>query len=128
MIARFREREPFVRWTPEALGDYCEFGILPRDGTFMLACLPEIEASIYHASKAPESNIYPEIERIRQPVTVLRAGKIRPPDVFDLSASPTAPDLAGHFSQGREVLLPALSHYIPMEAPDRLKEQIRRLL
>lgn len=126
MIERFRSRLPFSRWHPQVLRDYCEFGILPRGSEFVLACPPEIEASIYHESRVRESNIYPEIERMELPVTVIRAGKTREPGVFDLSTSPTGPDLAAHFPQGHDMVFADCTHYIPMEAPERVVEQIRQ--
>jgi hypothetical protein len=38
-------------------------------------------------------------------------------------ASPTAPDLASRFSNGRDLLVD-YSHFIPMEAPEFVAEQI----
>ncbi len=128
MIERFRDRLPFSRWHPQVLRDYCEFGILPRGDEFVLACPPDIEASIYHESRVPGSDIYPEIARIELPVTVIRAGKTREPGVFDLSTSPTAPDLAARFTHGRDMVFADCTHYIPMEAPERVAEQIELLL
>ena len=93
----------------------------------MLACPPAVEASIYLNSKEPGSNIYPEVESVRHPVVVLRAANTRNPSVFDLSASPTAPDLVSHFAHGREVVLQDASHYIAMESPEKVAEEIRAL-
>jgi lipase len=127
MFERFHARPPFAAWRPEILRDYCEFGLLPADGKFVLACPPRVEASIYHNSKEPASNIYAEVAMVRHPVTVMRAERERKPGVFDLSASPTAPDLASRFADGREVVLQDASHYIAMESPDRVAEEIRKL-
>ncbi len=102
MFERFRNRQPFAKWRPEILRDYCEYGLLPHGGEFVLACPPAVEASIYLNSKEPASNIYPEIAGVQHPVVVMRVGKTRMVDVFDLSASPTAPDLASRFAHGRE--------------------------
>jgi hypothetical protein len=44
-----------------------------------------------------------------------------------LGASPTAPDLASKFRNGREIVLEGRSHYIPMEAPDVVAEEIARI-
>jgi pimeloyl-ACP methyl ester carboxylesterase len=128
MFERFHARMPFQRWRPEILRDYCDFGVLPDGDGFVLACPPRVEASIYQNSKEPGSNIYPEVSTVRHRVTVMRAGKVRDQRVFDLSASPTAPDLASHFINGREVLLEDASHYIAMEAPEKVAEEIRRLM
>jgi pimeloyl-ACP methyl ester carboxylesterase len=127
MFERFRNRPPFAKWRPEILRDYCEYGLLPHDGEFVLACPPAVEASIYLNSKEPGSNIYPEIARVQHPVVVMRAGKTRMVDVFDLSASPTAPDLASRFALGREEVLTDASHYIAMESPEKVVEAIRKL-
>lgn len=128
MIERFRDKLPFSRWNPQVLRDYCEYGILPRGNEFVLACPPDIEASIYFQSKAPDSNIYPEIESIPLPVTVIRAGRARSQGVFDLTTSPTAVDLASHFAKGRDKMFEDCTHYIPQEAPARVAEEIRLLL
>jgi pimeloyl-ACP methyl ester carboxylesterase len=127
MFERFRSRMPFEQWRPEILRDYCDYGLLPRDGRYVLACPPQVEASIYHYSKDATSNIYEEVAAVRQPVTVMRAGKPRDPEVFDLSASPTAPDLAAQFPNGREVVMREASHYIAMEEPEAVAAAIRVL-
>jgi lipase len=115
MYARFENRPPFDAWDRSVLRDYCEYGLL-RDGEgFVLACPPEIEAAIYENSPAPESNIYSEIATIQIPVHVVRAGKQLDPANF-MGSSPTAPDLASHFSHGTD-LVTEQSHFIPMEAP-----------
>jgi pimeloyl-ACP methyl ester carboxylesterase len=127
MIERFQNKLPFSRWRQQVLRDYCQFGILPRGEEFVLACPPDIEASIYHESRVAESNIYPEIQRIQLPVTVIRAGKTRVPGVFDLSTSPTATDLASRFARGRDVVFSDCTHYIPMEAPERIVDEMERI-
>jgi pimeloyl-ACP methyl ester carboxylesterase len=127
MFERFQARPPFARWRPEILRDYCDFGVLPRDGEFVLACPPAVEASIYQNSREPESNIYAEVAQLQHPVVVMRAGRERQAANFNLSASPTAPDLAARFARGREVLLPEASHFIPMEEPEMVAEEIRKL-
>ena len=118
MFERFRNRAPFAQWHPEVLRDYCEFGVLPRGGEYILACPPEVEASIYAASNAPEADLYPIIPGIQQPVTVMRGGHPWSLDSFDLTASPTAPGLAAHFPHGRDIYLEGRNHYIPMETPE----------
>lgn len=130
MFERFRERPPFDAWDEQVLHDYCEHGLAPApDGHgFVLACPPEIESSIYEHSHDADANLYPEIARIAVPVTVIRArrsfdGKA----AEDMLASPTAPDLASRFAKGREIVVD-YSHFIPMEAPEYVADQILRLL
>jgi lipase len=128
MFERFHNRAPFASWRPEVLRDYCDFGLVPAPHGLVLACPPPVEASIYAESNAPETDIYPEVAAVAQPVTVMRAGTERHPGVFDLGASPTAADLAAKFRRGRDVVLPGQSHYIPMEVPERVAEEILALL
>lgn len=124
MLDRFRTRPPFASWHPEALRNYCDYALLPDGDSFVLACPPALEAATYGQSNAPESNLYAGIPAVRQPVTVLRAGATGTPGVFDLSASPTAPDLAAKFANGRDILLADRNHYIPMEAPELVAAEI----
>jgi lipase len=124
MLDSFRGRPPFDRWQPEVLRDYCDYGLVPQDGEYLLACPPEGEASVYECSREPEANLHSVIPSIAQPVTVLRAGAIGNP-LFSGDPSPTDPQLAAQFPRGRDVLLPELSHYIPMEDPDLVAEHIR---
>jgi pimeloyl-ACP methyl ester carboxylesterase len=128
MYQRFRERPPFSQWRADVLHDYCDYGLLPSDGGYVLACPPAVEASIYPLSVDPESNLYSLIPSIEQPVTVMRAGTPWVPGVFNLNASPTAPDLASAFPRGRDIVLEGRGHYIPMEIPEVVVEEIRRRL
>jgi pimeloyl-ACP methyl ester carboxylesterase len=127
MFERFRHRAPFAKWQPEILRDYCEYGLLPNNGEFILACPPAVEASIYLNSKEPASNIDAEVTTVQQPVVVMRAARTREAYDFDLSASPTAPDLASRFARGLDLVLEGASHYIAMETPERVAEEIRRV-
>jgi lipase len=118
MFERFRTRPPFVKWKPEVLKDYCDFGLLPEGDHFVLACPPAIEHSIYsHSTEAP-ANLHPVIPAIEQPVVVVRGGIPWTSAEFNLNASPTDPALASRFPHGRDVLLEGRSHYIPMESPE----------
>jgi pimeloyl-ACP methyl ester carboxylesterase len=128
MWERFRGRPPFSRWEPEVLRDYCQFALLPSDGRFVLACPPAVEASIYQHSTDPRSNLYPGIPSLEQPTLVMRAGMVAARGVSDLNASPTAPDLAGRFPNGRDLLLVQHSHYIPMESPELVAEWIGKFV
>ncbi len=125
MFHRFRNRRPFQHWRSEVLCDYCTFGLLPEHGEFVLACPPEVEASIYECSKEAEAGLHDIIPRVGIPVLVLRAGSTSAPGLFDLNTSPTDPALALQFPHGRDRLLVEYSHFIPMEAPDLVVQSIR---
>jgi len=128
MIERFRGRFPFSGWRPEILRDYCEFGLLPAGEGYVLACPPDIEAAIYARSNATESDLYPVIPSVTQPVTILRGGHPWNREQFDLASSPTDPDLASKFPNARDVFLEGQSHYIPMEIPELVVAEIEKLV
>jgi pimeloyl-ACP methyl ester carboxylesterase len=128
MFQRFHQRAPFNLWNPEILKDYCTHGLLPRDGAMVLACPPEVEASIYECSNAPDADIHAQVALLTQPVVVLRGGTQRTPGALDLSASPTDPALASLIPHGRDVVLAGCSHYIPMECPEHVVREIEAIL
>ena len=126
MIERFRDREPYRVFHPEALRDYCVYGLLPVEGAdgFELACPPETEASIYVTSRT-NPGVHDSIRALEIPVLILRA-KLPPEnrDVMDFSSSPTWPRLVGEFRNAREIHFPERSHFLPMEIPRRVAELI----
>lgn len=123
MYNNLKDKGSYHVWEPEVLHDYCQYGLLPNpDGPgFVLACPPVVEASIYTGSVG--TNIYPLLERMKQdnvdlPVTVLRAREREPDSTqMDFSRSPTWPGLAGEFVAGKDVYLPELTHFLPMQVP-----------
>jgi pimeloyl-ACP methyl ester carboxylesterase len=119
MYEHFHKRYPFSLWRPDVLADYCQYGLVEKeDGSgFELACPPEIEASIYMGSTT--LNILDLARTIDVPVTVMRA-KPRGTDstTTDFASSPTWEKAAQAFPKGRDVFLPHLTHFIPMQAPD----------
>ena len=119
MFEQFKDRPPFRDWDQAVLRDYCNYGLLPAaDGDgYVLACPPDVEASIYEASALNDANLYEEFGKIEAPVTVIRAPRFMPAEgPMDMAASYTAPDLATHFLRGRDIVVPH-SHFIPMENP-----------
>jgi lipase len=115
MFQRFEHRPPFASWDRRVLRDYCDFALQANGDGLVLACPPEIEASIYEHSHVSESNIYAEIATLRIPVHIVRGGL--DDAAHFMTKSLTSPDLAARFAQGRDTLLAAQSHFIPMEAP-----------
>lgn len=118
MFGAFKDRNPYALWDAKVLEDYCRYGLLPAaNGGFELACPPAIEASIYMGSLA--TNIHDAVRKVTAPVTILRAKEREPGprDARDFSLSPTWPNLANAFPNARDVYLPELTHFIPMQDP-----------
>jgi pimeloyl-ACP methyl ester carboxylesterase len=100
------------------LRDYCEFGLLPDEHELVLACPPEIEASIYAHSNWPDADISEEVATIQTFTTILRSAKLMTKEHFDLSASATDPSLASRMPNAEDVYLEGATHFIPMEHPE----------
>ena len=123
MFDRFNDRHPYSLWDSAVLRDYCEYGLLADgDGGYHLACPPQTEASVYATSASIDP--WPLINTIEQPVKVLRAPQIKQDGVFDFASSPTPPNLAESFRHGTDVYLPDLTHFMPMQDPQRIAKLI----
>lgn len=126
MIERFADRHPFRLFTPRALRDYCQWGLVPApDGHgYELACTPETEASIYMSSRSNPA-VYDSVRSLECPVLILRA-KEPPPqrEVMDFASSPTWPGLVREFPNAHEHHWPEHSHFLPMEVPERVAAAI----
>ncbi|MEW4466524.1 alpha/beta hydrolase [Parasphingorhabdus sp. JC815] len=125
MFTAFKDRHPFNLWQTDVLMDYCRYGLLPAhdaDGGegFVLACPPYLEASVYEGFRLVDP--YPFVERISLPVAILRA-QMAEDDVTavrDFANSPTWPDLVNSFANAKELYIPELSHFMPMQDPERI--------
>lgn len=120
MFDAFKVRHPYSLWRTEVLEDYCRHGLVPAaNGQGLeLACPPAIEASIYMGNAGRD--IYELAARVQVPVTVLRAKprEVGPRNLTDFAASPTWEGAARVFTNGRDVPLPHLTHFIPMQEPE----------
>jgi pimeloyl-ACP methyl ester carboxylesterase len=123
MFERFKSRPPFDAWDPRMLEDYCRHALKGGE----LACSPEYEASIYEQSSQTDCDLGDELSKIRCPVIVMRS-HIDPGegDVPDMNWSPCDPLLAQRLPNAVDRKIP-IGHFIPMEAPDRVAEEIRNL-
>jgi pimeloyl-ACP methyl ester carboxylesterase len=128
MYRRFQNRPPFDRWQAQILRDYCEHALreMPGEDELQLACDPLHEAAIYMNQKGNEF-IYDLLPRLRLPVTLLRAAPDEE-DFYNFAASPTWPGLADALPNAKEIYLPGLSHFIPMEDPDLVASVIREAI
>ena len=127
MFERFVDRHPFSLWQRGVLMDYCRYGLVPEGEGLVLACPPLVEASIYMGSAGRD--IGDVIATLPHPTVVLRAQRKAERDgQMDFAQSPTWPGLAAALPNGRDVYLPELSHFIPMQRPELVADHIRALL
>jgi pimeloyl-ACP methyl ester carboxylesterase len=123
-----KDRNPFKLWDSAVLHDHCKYGLEPADnGKSKLCCPPlvEAEASIH----ATDTNIHPLLPSVNVRTTVVRAKSapgIRHPN--DIIHSVTWPKLARHLPQGRDKQLDEVSHFIPMQRPDVVANELKLCL
>ncbi len=119
MFERLKDHPSYALWRPDILMDYCVHDLLPRaEGGFELACPPHLEASAYLGSLCADP--YPQVARVRTPVTILRAPRGERNAPVDFTRSPTWPGLVEKFADAREIHLPELTHFMPMQEPERI--------
>ena len=125
MMHRLATKSAFPLFDPRVFRDYCQHGLVPAaNGGLQLACPPEIEASVYMASRS-NPDILASVAALDLPVLVVRA---KAPEgergIMDFASSPTWPGLAGQFRRGREIHRPDITHFIPMQIPDEVSALI----
>ena len=128
MITHFSTREPYAQWRPGVPSDYCRYGLVPASAGdhLELGCPPVLEASAYMGSW--RSNPYDWTGDVKCKTTVLRARNAERAGAMDFSISPTAPDLWQKFPDAVDLHWSDLSHFIPMEQPDKLAPLIADLV
>lgn len=114
---KFIGRGAFRTWPPETIADYVETGLLPDGNGYRLACPPEWEAAIYAACPV-------RIERlgsgIAAPVTILYGTS------GSSASKPLLDEFAGRHGRTRLVRVEGATHFLPMEQPQIVLEEIRR--
>jgi pimeloyl-ACP methyl ester carboxylesterase len=113
MIERFRDRDPYNLFDPRVFEDYCIYGLVPAGEGFELACSPEMEASVYAASRS-NPGILEAAKTLDIPVLVVRA---QASNLNDFKSSPTWPELASTMPQGTDLHRPDRTHFHPFEDP-----------
>ncbi len=118
-LSAYRGRGAFKTWPPEMLRDYLNGGLVETgNGTERaLACAPAWEAASYR--NAPQG-IALLARRVRCPITLIHAerGTARPSQVA----------LIGWLTRkARIVKVPGTTHFLPMERPDIVRDEIERM-
>ena len=116
----YRGRGAFRHWPDTMLHDYVEGGILPtEDGRVRLACSPRVEAECFRS--APIAR-YRLAAQIRCPVTLIHG---------EGAGSTCSPALARAFKRKkpdtRVVAVKGVGHFLPMQRPEIVREEINAL-
>ena len=120
MFKAYRDRPPFNTWDVDVLHDYCDHALQTKGkAPFALACLPAVEAATF--ARTMDTNPWPGLARLGIPVAVMRG-------LADHSlTSTTSPRTADATPHGYDVPIPSANHFIPLERPDRVADEIARL-
>lgn len=113
MFERFKDREPYSLFEPRVLRDYCDYGLLPADEGKVLACAPEVEASVYQSSRS-NGAILNAARSVEIPVQVVRAKRT---GAVDFTSSPTWPGLASIMPNGTDIDRSDMTHFHPFQDP-----------
>ncbi len=113
----FKGRGAFKTWPEHMIADYVETGLVPDGDGFRLACAPEWEAASYADYPLHLGRLG---RRIPVPITVLRGA-------IDSSTSESVLNqFARKHGHTRIVQLDGATHFLPMERPEILREEICR--
>ncbi len=119
-IDRMTGRGPFANSIPEAVAAYVEHGFrVQPDGSVILKCRGETEARVFEGS--PGSGAFESLAVVQCPVTIAVSGDGAPPATVGASVVAALP-------HGRLETWPDLTHFGPLEAPERIAAAIAEAL
>ena len=125
MVEQLRSKASFPLFAPRILRDYCHYGLTATNkGDFELLCKPEVEAQVYMTSRT-NGAIYQAVRQLDIPIHIMRAKLPAADAAHDFSSSPTWPGLVHEFANATEVHLEKCSHFIPMQAPQLVIQQLQ---
>ncbi len=119
-LASYRGRGAFRTWPEEFLAAYLKGGLTPtgNGGEMQLACAPAWEAQTFRSTPFGATGL---ARKIRCPVTLLYAEQSTPPE-SECRA------FARIHGNTRLLKVPGTTHFLPMERPDLVREEIARLI
>ncbi len=116
-LANFASKPAFQGWDERALHSYVRGGLVERSGRWWLKCDPAREAETYRA--ATRHGAYARLDEVACPVTIL-AG-----EHSDTHPEPFVADLAARFERAGYRIVGGSGHFLPMENPARVAEEVR---
>lgn len=115
-LASYRGRGAFRTWPEEFLAAYLKGGLVPDGDEMRLACAPAWEAQTFRSTPFGAAGLG---RKIRCPVTLLYAEQSTPPE-SECRA------FARAHGNTRLLKVPGTTHFLPMERPDLVREEIAR--
>ncbi|MBV9045015.1 MAG: alpha/beta hydrolase [Alphaproteobacteria bacterium] len=120
-LAAYKGRGAFKTWPEETIADYLRGGLVPTgNGDEMrLGCAPEWESSIFQ--HAPPGGAR-HAGKVRCPITVVYS------PVSNTTRDREVEIISRRHKGTRLVQVPDTTHFLPMERPDIVQEEIDRML
>ncbi len=115
---RYSSRPPFSSVNSESLWAYVNYGFREHESKVILKCRGEIEAQVFENSV---TTIFESLDLVDIPITVAGSSDQGGPAVI-------APQIAKYLPKGTFELYSDLTHFAPMEDPNRIAEGIRETL
>ena len=116
-FALYRGRGAFKTWPDETLRDYLRGGLEPWEGGMRLSCRPAWEAQNFRSTPPGVSEL---AAQLRCPVTLIHAA--------DGTASPGEVEIFKRlYPATRVIAVPGATHFLPMEFPELVREEILRI-
>ncbi len=118
-LSAYRGRGAFKTWPDETLADYLRGGLLPTgNGTEMrLACEPSWESSVFQHAPPGIARL---ARQVRCPLTLLYAGD-------GTAREHEVRIVARLHGDARTIQVPGTTHFLPMERPDVVQDEIARM-
>ncbi|MEJ1969257.1 MAG: alpha/beta hydrolase [Rhizomicrobium sp.] len=119
-LATYRGRGAFKTWPEETVADYLRGGLISTgNGTEMrLACAPAWESAIFRNAPPGDASL---ARRVKCPLTLIYCG--------DGTAKEREVKLVARLhGDVRLVKVPGTTHFLPMERPDIVQDEIARML
>jgi pimeloyl-ACP methyl ester carboxylesterase len=114
----FRNRGIFARWPEQVVADYLAGGLVETaEGDLRLACSPEWESAIF---SDPPLGIAGIVQNVACPLTILRGS------VASTATEQEVAEILRLKPDTRVVTVEGASHFLPIEEPERVREEIRR--
>lgn len=114
----YRGRGIFARWPDRVVADYLEGGLVEvGDGSLRLACSPEWESEIFRDAPLGIGKIAADVSC---PLTILRGS------VASTATAGEVADIVRLKPDTRVVEVEGATHFLPIEEPERVREEIRR--
>lgn len=116
--AAYRRRGAFKTWPEETVADYIRGGFMPVEGGFRLCCTPAWESEIFRSAPFGVSRF---AAQIHCPLTIVHGEHGSTSSGGELSI------IKRLYPPARIVSQKDASHFLPMEYPDLVREEVLRI-